>query len=234
MTAEPLPRSGQDELAQRLVISARMLSHSGIVEAFGHVSARVGAERFLLTPRIGPGLATAGHLLEVDIVTGDAQGTSRPPLEAAIHIGVYEARPDVMAVARIHSFAASVLSVAGHSVRPCHYLGTILDGAAPVHESTDLVTTKSRGAAVARELADRTAVLLQGNGQVVVGSSLEEATVRALYLDEAARMQLAASSLGEPRFLDDDQLERARVTWRDVVNVQRAWDFHRSRLPEGL
>lgn len=218
------------ELAERLVDSARLLSNHGLVEAFGHVSARVGPDRFLLTPRVGPGLATADDLLEVDVATGESQGTGARPLETAIHLGIYRARSDVGAVARIHSFAASVLSVAGRPVQPCHYLGTILGGPAPVHPEVDLVTSDDDGEAAARTLANGTAVLLQGNGQAVVGASVEEATVRALYLDEAARLQVAAASVGEARFLDAETVRRTLPVWQDPFNITRAWDFHLSRL----
>src|SRR5690606_8974874 len=112
-------------------------------------------------------------------------------------------------IARTHAFSASVLSVVGQPVRPCHYLGAILGDTVPVHDGADLITRPEDGEAVASTLVDHAAVLLRGNGQVVVGSSIEEATVRALYLEEAARMQVAASSIGEPRFLDRELLQRA-------------------------
>ncbi|MDQ7828616.1 MAG: class II aldolase/adducin family protein [Armatimonadota bacterium] len=219
-------------IARELVWASRVLASTGLVEAFGHVSARVpGTEIVLLTPRIAPGAVSVGTLVEMDLSTGRVQG-GRLPLEWPVHASVYRADGGVGAICRIHGPAASVLSVIGVPVRPLHYLGTILGGPAAVYPGGGLVTTPRLGQQVARALRGGTAVLLRGNGQVVVGRTLREACVRAIYLEEAARVQLAAMLVGRPRFYSSREVRAYAQVWEDEVNLDRAWAYYvrRARL----
>ena len=90
--------------AADVALVARVLARLGLVHAFGHVSARVPAPRsarVLLTPTFPPlGEVEAADVLELDeggrVVGGVAE---HRPLEAALHLAVYAARPGVGASA---------------------------------------------------------------------------------------------------------------------------------------
>lgn len=178
-----------------------------------------------MSPRLGPGTVTPAELVVVDL-DGEISGSARPPLELPVHTSVYREIPEVGAICRIHGEAASVLSVLRIHVRPLHFLGSILGGEVPVHDYGDLITDDARGVAVARALRGQRALLLRGNGQVVVGRTLAEACVRAIYLEEAARLQAQAMALGEPRYYTAEEVAEYAHAWEDPVNVQRAWNFY--------
>ena len=198
--------------------------------AFGHVSVRIpGTPRLIVSPRVGPGTATPDNLLIVDL-EGSVSGPARPPLELPIHTSIYREMPDVGAICRIHGEGASVLSVLRVPVRPLHFLGSILGGEVPVHDYGDLITDDARGNSVARAIRGRRALLLRGNGQVVVGSTLAEACVRAIYLEEAARLQMRAIPLGEPRYHSVEEVAAYGRAWEDPVNIERVWNFYASLL----
>ena len=55
------------ELRAQVLAACRVLTFFRIVEGFGHVSARVGAERVLITPRRALGLVTEAELVELDL-----------------------------------------------------------------------------------------------------------------------------------------------------------------------
>ena len=218
-----------------LVESARILAVYQLLEAYGHVSVSQSHDEYLLTPRVGPGLATPESLLCMDASTNEVlSGAARVPIEASIHSAIYRARPDVHAIARIHSLSATALSVCGRSLFPVHYLGSILGPEIRVHDVADLVLTGDAGADVANFLSTDAALMLRGNGQVVVGSSIKEATARAYYLDESARIHVAAASLGNARPLSDEEVERSKEIWADEVNVDRVWNYHRHWALSGL
>lgn len=216
--------------AVALAAAARVLDSLGLVAGFGHVSTRVpGDDRFLLTPRIAPGLTTPDDVLVVDLA-GHVTGAANLPIEWHVHASVYGARPDVAAVARVHSFPANVLSVVAEPIRPAHYLGAILQGDVAIHDAPDLVTDEGRGRQMAVALGSAAGLLLRGNGQVVVGSTVAEACVRAVYLDEAARLQLAAISTGrEVAAYRPEELSRFAAVWNDLYNVERAWRYYVER-----
>lgn len=223
---------GLGTLSTRLVTACRILTHQRLVAAFGHVSARIPRSgHLLISPRVGPGTATRKDLLVVDLLGHVQRGTSRPPLELSIHTAIYRSRPSVEAICRVHGEAASVLSILRVPVRPMHYLGSILGGEVPVHDDGSLVTDDARAQAMASTLGDAQALLLRGNGQVVVGASLAEACVRAIYLEEAARLQMAAMSLGTPRYYSPEEIAVYAGEWKDPINIQRVWRFYAGLLP---
>lgn len=227
-------------LKARVVTACRILAHEHLVAAFGHVSVRIpGTARLILSPRVGPGTVLPTSLLVVDLRAenrlprgrrGVISGAARPPLELPIHTAIYRAMPDVAAVCRIHGEAASVLSVLGISVRPLHFLGSVLGGEVPVHDEGDLITDEARGDAMVSAVRGRCALLLRGNGQVVVGATLAEACVRAIYLEEAARMQLQAMAVGTPRYYTTAEIAVYRRAWDDPINIERVWDYYARRL----
>ena len=95
------------------------------------------------------------------------------------------------------------------------------------HEPAELVSTPEAGRRLAAALGDGRAVLLRGHGLVTVGADVEEATVRAVQLERALRLQLAAQSLGPVSPLPDDELADldARFESRGRERVARIWDY---------
>ncbi|MBO9520664.1 MAG: class II aldolase/adducin family protein [Nocardioidaceae bacterium] len=213
-------------LREELALACRILDERGLTEAYGHVSARLDERTMLISPRVGPGVA-ASDAFVVMTLDGEHLGGGSIPIEWHIHGSVYAARPDVRAIMRTHSFEASVLSMVGEPVRTAHYLGSLAGAGARVHEVPDLITDADRGAHLAVALGEDSALLLRGNGQVVVGTSVPEACVRALYLDEAARLQRAALSTGRDLLAyTAAEVERFAPTWADQVNIDRAWGYY--------
>jgi HCOMODA/2-hydroxy-3-carboxy-muconic semialdehyde decarboxylase len=235
VTAMPLGAgctAKDDELAQAVVDAARVLSAEGLIEAFGHVSARSGASSFLLTPRQGLSSVTAEELLELDLDPEVPEGytlrtgnATQVPIEAAIHGALYLARDDVGAVIRDHGFASTVLGVTGIPLVPVHALGAAVPGVVPVHDSSALISQRGDGAILATLLGSGSALLMRGNGRVIVGNSVAEACAKALLLEESAKVQLAARSAGaSPRPLSEAEAERAGHEVASRAQLLRVWE----------
>ncbi len=58
-----MPFASTPELRAEVLAACRVLTFFRIVEGFGHVSARVGADRVLITPRRALGLVTEAELV---------------------------------------------------------------------------------------------------------------------------------------------------------------------------
>jgi ribulose-5-phosphate 4-epimerase/fuculose-1-phosphate aldolase len=119
--------SGADpQLIRDLVDANRILADQGIVDAFGHVSARHDRhpDRFLLARNLAPGQVNAADIVEylVDGAEPVQPDAPRGYLERHIHSEIYKARADVMAV--VHHHAPEVLPFCiarGAVLRPvCH------------------------------------------------------------------------------------------------------------------
>ncbi len=219
--------SNSDDLTRVEIIRVcRILDGLGLVEGFGHVSVRLDDDSMLITPARGPGLAQVAELftfnLAGELMAGP--GGVGAPLERWLHLAIYRARPDVGAICRTHSRMAAALGVANQALRPAHGFGGMLGLEAPVHPDNDLITTDRLGQAVAATLGVQAAVLLRGNGSVVTGSSLRQACVRAIYLEEAAWLQVVAAALGGAIPFTATELQ-ARSRWHEV-ELERAWEYY--------
>ncbi len=220
-------------LRRLLSDGAAILGHAGLNQGFGHLSARVpGRDLFLITPRknftaIGPD--------EIEVVAFDGSklttnSVDRAPNEVFIHACVYEARPDVACVARTQAEYVEAFGVAGEPIRPVHDFGAILMGPTPVHPEPRLVTTRERGEAMAKALGSRASLMLRGNGCVVVGRSIPEAVVRAVFLEESARLQYRALQVRQAlhgdaaiAYLDDAEVEELGTELSREDRIDRKW-----------
>ncbi len=74
-------------------------------------------------------------------------------------------------------------------------------------------------------------MLLRGNGALATGRDVRQACVRAIYLEEAAHLQVSAAPLGRLRWFSEGELV-ARSRWYEA-ELARAWSYysHRSSNP---
>jgi HCOMODA/2-hydroxy-3-carboxy-muconic semialdehyde decarboxylase len=208
-----------DDLRDAVAATARMLSRAGLVEAFGHVSARVG-EGAVITSVLPLARCRAADTVVVDADGIPSEGPGEHlPLEAPMHLALYRARPDVMAICRGHPPAAVVWGTGTTELPLRHGLGALAGARVPVHPDVALVTDSEAGDAVARTLGGHHALLLRGNGALAVGSSLGKAAVRLWYLEQRARVATSAPDDGsapsawEPRLAHTAEELRRAIRW---------------------
>src|SRR5438045_7538758 len=194
-------------LIDDLVAANRILYNQGVVDGFGHVSARhdMNPEHFLVARSMAPGLVTAADIMEFgrDGNAIDPKGRA-VYLERFIHSEIYKAHPEVKAVVHSHSPAVIPFGVTSVKLRPVFHLSSFLGGGAPVFEireaggpATDmLIRTPELGAALARTLGSAPVALMRGHGDVVVAPSLREAVFRAVSNEVNARRGAEALQLG--------------------------------------
>ena len=112
---------GAPELIEDLVAANRILAQEGVVDAFGHVSARHNRDsnRFFLSRSLAPALVTPDDLLEYDLDGNAVNANGRSQyLERFIHGEVYKARPDVRAVVHAHAPSIVPFGVSTVPLRP--------------------------------------------------------------------------------------------------------------------
>jgi ribulose-5-phosphate 4-epimerase/fuculose-1-phosphate aldolase len=225
-----------------LVVANHVLADAGVLDAFGHVSARHPdrRNRLLLSRSIAPALVAAGDVMTFDLDGNALDGDGRRHyLERFIHGATYRRRPDVLAI--VHSHSPSVIPFAAASVplRPIYHMSGFLGAGAPVFDvrerfgKTDmLVRDRDQGAALAEALDDAAAVLMRGHGFVVVAESIAVAVYRALYTETNASLQQKAIALqGTVTYLSEEEALRADATNRGVVERPCAlWKAAAARL----
>ncbi len=108
-----------------------------------------------------------------------------------------------------------------------HGLGG-LSGEIALWEEADLVADEAGAAAAARALGAADVLLPRGNGAVCTGADLPAACARAWFLEERARVALAAGPSARP--LEGNALSaRSR---HHPTETARAWQWLVWRFPE--
>jgi len=213
-----------EQLKKKVALGNQMMFHQGLADYHGHVSARIpGTRKFLIKPVLAPlGNITSKDIVEVDIdeyqlhceQNWEQAGGKRevikkkiPPRETMIHSSIYNARPDVNSVVHTHQPIATAFSISGVPILPIYNQAAAFAPETPIFHSPRLIFTVRDGEEICQALGDRTALLLQGHGVVVVGESVEYSTVHAIYLERAAHMQWIASSVGKPVVMPQSDID---------------------------
>jgi len=200
------PATADAALIEDIVIGSRILADFGVLDGFGHVTARdpKNPDHFLMSRSLAPALVTADDIMAFDLDGNalDARGRS-VFLERFIHSEIYKARPDVMAVVHTHSAGVIPFTVTSTPLRPMFHNAAFLAAGAPVWDirkdfgETDMLVRESeRGKSLAQTLGEKPVVLMRGHGDVTVAPSVKMAVFRAYYTDVNAKLQSQAVGLG--------------------------------------
>jgi len=222
-------------LVEDVVAANHILYAQGIVDAFGHVSVRTAANRFLLARSLAPAQVTAADIIEWDLSANPVNsGEKRAGYrERFIHSEIFRVRPEVVSVVHCHAASLIPFGITGVPLRPVYHNSSFVGEGVPVFEirlaagDTDmLVGTPELGKALARTLGNKPAVLMRGHGAVIVGRSLEEAVARSVYLEVNARVQAQAMAMGERISYLSDQEVKLRA---GANEYGRAWELWKSQ-----
>jgi ribulose-5-phosphate 4-epimerase/fuculose-1-phosphate aldolase len=221
-----------------LVVANRVLYSEGIVDGFGHVSARHDRDpqRFLLSRSMAPALVTSADIMEFDLDGNPVDARGRKVyLERFIHGAIYKARSDVKSVVHSHSPNIIPFGVTGTNLRPIYHMCGFLGLGTPIFEiraaagMTDLlIRDNALGDALAQSLGDKAVVLMRGHGSVTVGNSIQQAVYRAIYTDINARLQMEAAKLGPITFLELEEAVKAAEA--NDGQLGRPWDLWKRKV----
>jgi len=237
------PSQSDASPTEDIVIGSRILADFGVLDGFGHVSARdpSNPNRFLLSRSLAPALVTADDIMAFDLDGNAVDPRGRSVfLERFIHSEIYRARPDVMSVVHTHSPGVIPFGVSQVPLRPMYHNAAFLATGAPVWDirkdfgETDmLVRDSARGHSLAQTLGDRPVVLMRGHGDVAVGPSVKMAVFRAYYTDVNARLQSQSLALGgEINYLTPG--EGAKADAINFVVIDRVWGLWKLRVAPTL
>jgi ribulose-5-phosphate 4-epimerase/fuculose-1-phosphate aldolase len=204
-----------------------VLAALGLVDAFGHVSARYG-DVLLITPPVALDQVEGPDLVAVPIGATDLPPEAPP--ETWLHLALYRARPDVAAVARAQPEHALAVGACHTELAPLYGQAAWLGRRVPVHPVPRLLRTEDLAAAAATTLGDADAMVLRGNGAVTTGSEPGIAVARMHLLASACRVHVDASRCAqEPIPLDDDDID----AWRSAAPplLARLWRYLASTHP---
>ena len=175
----------------------------------GNVSVRLGPDRVLATPSgVHKGLISSEHLIITDMQGRKVAGRGKPTSEMALHLAVYEVRPDVRAVIHAHPPIATGFSIAGVPLDQCVIPEVVFTlGSIPTTEYA--MPASPEGAAVIRRYITKCdALILERHGTVTVGEDVLHAYYKLEKLEHAAQVTLIARQLGQVQTLPPEEVEK--------------------------
>jgi len=223
----------KSRIVDDIVAASRVLAQQGVLDAYGHVSARSDKrpDRFLMSRSRAPALVTAADIMEHDADSEPVGDDRKGFLERFIHGEIYRLRPEVMAVVHSHSPSVIPFGVTRSQLRPIYHMASFLWSGAPVfdirkerEENDLLIRDRPLGKALARSLGKCSCVLMRGHGMTVVGDSVAESVFRSIYTEMNARLQIQAGQLEGPvAFLSEEEGKRSTATNRSTL--ERPWEL---------
>ena len=227
-----------DFLVEELVTANRILANEGIVDSFGHVSARHPdkPDHYLLSRARAPERIEASDIVEykLDGTAIDERGRT-PYLERFIHGAIYESRPDVQSVVHNHSPSVIPFGVTGTTLKPLLHMCASCGHEVPIWDCRDnfgdttlLVSDMAMGRDLARHLAQRPTTLMRGHGATVVGRSVRHAVFISVYLEVGAKLQMQAMAMtgvtkSEIKYLSEGEVDKITARVNDYT-LNRAWE----------
>jgi L-fuculose-phosphate aldolase len=219
-------------IAEEIVTVCRRLYDRGLIAGQdGNVSVRLDSGHILVTPA---GLSkvdvTVDSLVELTLDGSAVTPGRSASSEVGMHLCLYRARPDVRAVVHAHPPVATAFGVVGRDFMDAVLPEVIFHlGSVPLVPFA-LPGTPALGDAMAPYLAEHDAFLLASHGATTVGPSLRLAHQRMESLEHAARILHAASMIGPPARLRDEDVAALR---RAREAARAGWEAEGARLEAG-
>lgn len=217
------------KLLDRMTYASRILSLEGHDDFNqGQVSARMPGKNSFFIKRaiVGFNEAAPDDMILAKVDSNEPLSPDHPP-EISLHQGIYEARPDVSAIIHSHAPYSLVFGATDLNIKPLSHDGAYFQGKINrFTESSQTILNIDMGRAVAKALRNNQALFLQNHGSLVVGKSIREATILALLLEKACKLQIIAETLGRPYSVssDEDVKEKKGFIYNDMA-IKTYWDY---------
>lgn len=197
------------ELRAAICEAGRRLWQKGLVGGTeGNITARLSPRQFLSTPSG----VSKGHMKPRDLLVVDAKGQTKDggkaSSEIAMHMRMYQHRPDCQAIVHAHPSTATGFSLCGEGIPD-----DVLPEAGYVLGSVALVPFSFPGTQEVPDnlepyLADHKTFILSHHGAVTMGSTVYDALFRMETLERIAQTLMTAKLLGGARPMPDTAFDR--------------------------
>jgi len=175
----------------------------------GNISLRLDPERILATPTgVSKGMLNIDDLIIVDMKGNKVSGRLERTSEIAMHLTIYEMRPDIRAVVHAHPPVSTGFATAG---RPLN-LGLLPEvvitlGCVPIADY-GLPGTPALTEPMLPLIPKHDALLMANHGAVCYGEDVYKAYFRMETLEHFARILLVAELLGGPKVLPREEVDK--------------------------
>jgi ribulose-5-phosphate 4-epimerase/fuculose-1-phosphate aldolase len=225
-----------------LAAAYRLIARFGMDDLiFTHLSARIPGEghRFLLNP--------FGYLFDEitasSLVAVDPDGHAIEPAEEAkinnagftIHSAVHMSRDDAHCVMHTHTLAGMAVAAQEQGLLPLNQMSMEFHNRVAYHDYEGIALDLDERERLIRDLGGKSAMILKNHGLLTVGRTVAEAFYYMYYLEQACRIQIAATQGGQKVTVPPEKVAEHTAQQFDGFAAtgakgQRPWTALRRRL----
>lgn len=200
----------EDQYRQEIVDVGKLIYQKGWVASNdGNISFRLDANKILCTcTGISKGMMKPEDLIVCDLEGNKLDGARERTSEIAMHLTVYQMRPDVRSVVHAHPPVATGFAVAGKSLNLALLPEVILGlGCVPLAKY-GLPGTPEVTQDMLQYIPKYDAILMSNHGLVCYGDEVYKAFFKMETVEHFARITLVAELLGGPRVLPKQEVDK--------------------------
>lgn len=200
----------EQEYRQDIVDVGRLVYEKGWVAANdGNISIRLDDGRVLCTcTNICKGMMSVNDLIVCDLGGNKLAGCRERTSEIAMHLTIYNMRPEICSVVHAHPPVATGFAVAGRPLNLALLPEVIIGlGSVPVADY-GLPGTPALTAGMLEYIPNYDAILMANHGCVSYGTDVYQAFFRMETVEHFARITLVAELLGGPKVLPGTEVRK--------------------------
>jgi L-fuculose-phosphate aldolase len=202
-------------------IGRRLHQKEYVAASDGNLSVRLAGDRVLATPTMmSKGMMRPEDLVIVDLEGRQLDGRRRASSEIAMHLLIYNRRPDVGAVVHAHPHTATGYAAAGLPLNKALISEVVLAlGCVPLARY-GTPGTPELSEALKDLVPHYDAILMANHGVVTYGSSLLEAYFKMETVEHFARISLVTEMLGRQSLLSAGDVEKLMEARRRYFGLE--------------
>src|SRR6202165_772091 len=198
------------ELRQDIVEVGKLVFQKGWVAANdGNISIRLDDRKVLCTcTGISKGMMTVDDLIVCDLEGNKIEGSRERTSEIAMHLTIYQMRPDIFSVVHAHPPVATGFAVAGRPLTQALLPEVIIGlGCVPLAKY-GTPGTPALADGMLPYIPKYDAILVSNHGLVCYGEDVYKAFFKMETVEHFARITLVAELLGGPKVLPKEEVDK--------------------------
>jgi len=149
---------------------------------------------------------TPADLLVMDAGGKILEGSLRPSSDTETHLYLYKHRPDIHGIVHTHSPYCCIFAVLGRPIPAVMTSAALLGGEIPVGGYA-AVGGADIGSEIIRKIGNCSAIVMQNHGVYTLASTVWQATIDAVEVEDLAKIAHFAMLHGDPIELTKAQIE---------------------------
>ena len=190
----------KNQIIKEIIDTSHYIYKKGLVPGkSGNISCRFYEDKIqkVAIKRIGISKRNVevDDIIVIDMDGNLLEGEKKPSSETFLHLGIYNERDDITGIVHSHSPFATGFSMSDEKLKRLEGFGPIETPYIPYVKYSP-PGSEELAKDTALMMKDNDAVILKNHGTVAAGINLDEATLLAEFIEDIAKIQYIAHTLG--------------------------------------